>query len=141
MHFCMRYLLFDRECFLYCRSQHQTVRGGGSISEGLFTASASQPATVLSGGISAASLLTLLAFGSIWRGIHKVELHVSMGKKLINLPRRVKATSRGVPCITSMLEAKKPHGGTVSVAVGETLKYSKSSFFHVAVYVGLSVFV
>lgn len=119
----MRYLLFDRECFLYSRSQHQTVRGCGSISEGLFTASASQPATVLSGGISAASLLTLLAFGSIWRGVHKIERHVSMGKKLINLPPQGESHVQGRSMLTSMLEAKKPHGETLSVAVGETLKY------------------
>lgn len=84
---------------------------------------ASQPATVLSGGISAASLLTLLAFGSIWRGVHKIERHVSMGKKLINLPPQGESHVQGRSMLTSMLEAKKPHGETLSVAVGETLKY------------------
>lgn len=57
------------------------VSGRGRISEGLFAVS--QPATFLSIGISAASLLILLAFGS--GKVYKADLHVSMGMKLINL--------------------------------------------------------
>lgn len=74
--------------FLSCSQHKMKLRWS---TEGLFAASASQPASVLSGGITAASLLILLAFGSIWQGILKLELHVY--SEAHKSPCRVKAVS------------------------------------------------
>lgn len=57
----------------------------------------SQPATVLSAGISAASLLILLAFGSIWQGAYNGPTRV-FGNEAHKSPCRMKAVSSSVPC-------------------------------------------